>query len=219
MLPGLTDDIITVTVINIEDKELVLYGHIRSNTLASVFVRKPRPQDLLDIYGQLPEKPQKAKKFVERVAKLSRFSEAETKAVDVLCSWSSGNFATLMKVKEKYENYETSDVQEHTKATVHMNQGKLARGEKLTMTSKLLVSLSKVSQEYFVKVSVKISEGEISLKTAVEEFEMDLKRTKVNAMVETLSGQDLETLRAGYPDKFTVAILDRFISYGVFCHT
>ena len=43
-LPGMGDGKVTVTIVNIEDKELILYGHMRSNSLASTFVRKPQPQ-------------------------------------------------------------------------------------------------------------------------------------------------------------------------------
>ena len=43
-LSTVRDGLVTVHVVNIEDKELVLYGNVRSNSLASVFVRKPQPQ-------------------------------------------------------------------------------------------------------------------------------------------------------------------------------
>ena len=43
-LSTVKDGLVTVHVVNIEDKELVLYGNVRSNSLASVFVRKPQPQ-------------------------------------------------------------------------------------------------------------------------------------------------------------------------------
>ena len=43
-LPTLKEGLITVHVVNIEDNELVLYGNVRSNSLASVFIRKPQPQ-------------------------------------------------------------------------------------------------------------------------------------------------------------------------------
>ena len=43
-LPSMGEGEITVTIVNIEDTELVLYGHLRSNALASTFVKKPQPQ-------------------------------------------------------------------------------------------------------------------------------------------------------------------------------
>ena len=43
-LPGMGEGSVSVTIVNIEDTELVLYGHLRSNALASTFVRKPQPQ-------------------------------------------------------------------------------------------------------------------------------------------------------------------------------
>ena len=43
-LPTLRQGLITVSVVNLEDEELVLYGNVRGNCLANQFVRKPRPQ-------------------------------------------------------------------------------------------------------------------------------------------------------------------------------
>ena len=44
LLPGLGDGFVTVTIVNVEETELVLYGHLRGNSLASTYVRKPQPQ-------------------------------------------------------------------------------------------------------------------------------------------------------------------------------
>ena len=44
LLPGLTNGLITVTLVNIEDTKLILFSHMRSNSLASAFIRKPKPQ-------------------------------------------------------------------------------------------------------------------------------------------------------------------------------
>ena len=46
LLTGMKDEVLTVTVVNVEDADLVLFGHMRSNTLASTFIRKPQPQVL-----------------------------------------------------------------------------------------------------------------------------------------------------------------------------
>ena len=43
-LPTLKEGLVTVSIINLEDEELVLYGNVRGNCLASKFVRKPKPQ-------------------------------------------------------------------------------------------------------------------------------------------------------------------------------
>ena len=43
-LPGMAGGMVTVTVVNVEETDLILYGHLRSNALASTFVRRPQPQ-------------------------------------------------------------------------------------------------------------------------------------------------------------------------------
>ena len=43
-LPGMAEGLLVVTIVNIEETDLILYGHLRSNALASTFVRKPQPQ-------------------------------------------------------------------------------------------------------------------------------------------------------------------------------
>ena len=44
LLPGMGEGFVTVTIVNVEETELVLYGHLRGNSLASTYVRKPQPQ-------------------------------------------------------------------------------------------------------------------------------------------------------------------------------
>ena len=43
-LPGMKHGFVTVTLVNVDDSELLLYGHLRGNALASTFIRKPQPQ-------------------------------------------------------------------------------------------------------------------------------------------------------------------------------
>lgn len=43
-LQGLGGGLVTVTLVNIEDTDLIHYGHLRGNSLASVFITKPGPQ-------------------------------------------------------------------------------------------------------------------------------------------------------------------------------
>ena len=43
-LPGMKEGFITVTLVNVDDSELLLYGHLRGNALASSFIKKPQPQ-------------------------------------------------------------------------------------------------------------------------------------------------------------------------------
>ena len=44
LLPGMGEGFVTATIVNVEETDLVLYGHLRGNSLASTYVRKPQPQ-------------------------------------------------------------------------------------------------------------------------------------------------------------------------------
>ena len=43
-LPGMGGGYVTVSLVNVDKTELLLYGHLRGNALASTFIRKPQPQ-------------------------------------------------------------------------------------------------------------------------------------------------------------------------------
>ena len=43
-LPGMEGGYVTVSLVNVDQPELLLYGHLRGNALASTFIRKPQPQ-------------------------------------------------------------------------------------------------------------------------------------------------------------------------------
>ena len=43
-LPGMNGGYVTVSLVNVDKTELLLYGHLRGNALASTFIRKPQPQ-------------------------------------------------------------------------------------------------------------------------------------------------------------------------------
>ena len=43
-LPGMEGGYVTVSLVNVDNTELLLYGHLRGNSLASTFIRKPQPQ-------------------------------------------------------------------------------------------------------------------------------------------------------------------------------
>ena len=169
------------------------------------------PQDLLKIYESLITQKKQARKLIERIARLQRLGPAETKAVLDLCSWGDDQFLQLLNVIEKYECYETEDVREKVKSTVHISQIKMSKGEALTMPNRLLVKLSKVNAEYFMKVADSIKEGKVSLRAAVEMFEKDKERLPVKVQIEEISGQKFENLKISYPDHFSTAVIDTFI--------
>ena len=171
-------------------------------------------QDLLKIFSSLLRKPKQGLKLVERIARLQRLGVAESKAVLDICSWKEPDFMVLMEVITKFEHYETKDICEKTKSTVHANDAKMQRGEILTMTNKLLVKLSRMNSEYFVRISDSIKEGKISLKAATEEYEKDKERIKIIGFVEAQAKSHMKDLIDKHPGCFTTEILDGFLGDG-----
>ena len=168
-------------------------------------------QDLLKIYSSLLNKPKQGLKLIERIARLQHLGVAETKAVLDICRWKEGDFKVLMEVIKQFELYETKDICEKTKSTVHASDAKMQRGEVLTMTNKLLIKVSRMNSEYFVRISDSIKEGKISLKTATEEFEKDKERVKVIILVEAVAKIEMKVLVEKHPGCFTTEILDAFL--------
>jgi len=177
--------------------------------LASVFVQKPSPQDLLKIYGQLLSR--QGMVLVERIAKLLLLGVAETKAILDLCKWPDDKFKELLTVLSEYETYKTLDVQERKRSTVQLNEGRMQRGQFLTMSNKKLVRLSKVSPEYFSREVDNILTHAKSLSTLIEDFEKHQDIVKVVKIVEDITKSGIEDLRARYPEKFTARKLEKFI--------
>ena len=175
-------------------------------------------QDLLRIFESLISKPKQAMKLIERIARLQRLGPAETKAVLDLCSWEEDHFRELMTVLEKFECYETADVKEKAKSTIHVSQVKMSKGEVLTMTNQLLVRLSKVPGDYFINVSGQIKASSISLKSAVLNFEKDQARWKVVKQMEAATGNNMDKLRELYPGHFKMATIDAFLGATVSNH-
>ena len=149
--------------------------------------------------------------MIERIAALQRLTPSETKALHDLCSWKEDEFRELLQVVGKFECYETQDVKEKKKSTVHLSKAKMSRGEVHTMTSRLLVRLSKVPPQYFLKIADCIKTGKISLKTAVDMFEKDQERRKVLQIIEEISGQEFKNLKDIYQNNFTLQIVDSFL--------
>ena len=168
-------------------------------------------QDLLRIFESLVSQPKQAMKLIERIARLQRLGPAETKAVLDLCSWQEDHFRELITVLEKFECYETADVKEKDRSTLHVSEVKMSKGEVLTMTNQLLVRLSKVTSEYFVKLGGQIKAGSISLKAAVQMFEKDQARWKVVKQIEAATSNSMDKLRELYPGHFKMTAIDAFI--------
>ena len=167
------------------------------------------------MFNSLLDRPIQALKLVERMCKLQQVGVKETKAILDLCKWSTEDFKVMISVLELYETYETEDVKEIKKSTVHFNEGTLARGEVLTMTNKMLVSLSKVDPTFLVEESENIFENKKSIKTVIAEFEMKGEMLKLVSLVEHLSGEKLETLQVAYPNQFSTEALKEFIGADV----
>ena len=157
------------------------------------------------------EKRKQGKAFIERMTRLLRLGVTESKAVLQLCCWSDECFMELLKVLDKFECYQTKDVEEKKRWSIHMNEGKMARGEVLTMTNKLLVGLSKVDQQYFMRMAEYIKEGKLSLEGMVVEYGKDTKRAGTVKLIEEFAGRKLGELQEVFKERFSGDIIDMFI--------
>ena len=145
------------------------------------------------------------------MCKLQLVGASETKAVLDLCKWDPADFKVLLSVLELYESYETEDIKEIKKATVHYNEGKLARGEFLTMTNKMLISLSKVDAKYLVEESKNVLDKKVSLKAVIAGSERKKEMIKLSVLIEDLTGNTLEAIQEIFPDKFSAVSLANFL--------
>ena len=168
------------------------------------------PKDLLKVFGKMSSQPEKGQKLVERMCRLQLVGVAETKAVLDLCKWPVDDFKSLLEVLGLFENYETEDVKE-MKRSIHMNQGKLSRGEVLNMTNKTLISLSKVDSKFFAKESENIIARKISVKSLVSNYEKAKDLTKLITLVEEISKNTIDVLQTSFPNKFTEKALEIFV--------
>ena len=168
-------------------------------------------KDLLTIYGSLLDKPLQAKKLVERMARLQRLGVPETKAVLDICSLKVEEFKVVLKVVKKFECYETKDIVDKTRSTVHASDVKMSRGEVLTMPSKLLVKLSKMNPEYFLNIAESVMTGKISLKQAVEDYDKDQARTEVKNIIRVVSKKDVASLEEEHQGCFSKEVIDSFL--------
>ena len=163
------------------------------------------------MYGELVRTPKQGKDLIERMARLLRLGVDESKAITDLCSWPEAGFQELLKVVAKFEVYETKDIEEKKRWSVHLSESKMARGEVQTMTNKLLKRISKMTSEYFMVISGEVRVGKLSLEGAVSQFEHDKKRAAVIKIIETESRSKLSELQETYQDKFGVDVIDVFV--------
>ena len=145
------------------------------------------------------------------MARLQRLGVPETKAVLDLCSWKVEDFKIMQKVVKKFECYETKDIVEKTRSTVHVSEIKMSRGEVLTMPSKLLVRLSKINPEYFLNIADSILTGKVSLKQAVEEYDKDKGRIEVTNIIKSISKKDMKILEEEHKGCFNIEVIDSFL--------
>ena len=145
------------------------------------------------------------------MARLQRLGVPETKAVLDLCSWKVEDFKIMQKVVKKFECYETKDIVEKTRSTVHVSEIKMSRGEVLTMPSKLLVRLSKINPEYFLNIADSILTGKVSLKQAVEEYDKDKGRIEVTNIIKRISKKDMKILEEEHKGCFNIEVIDSFL--------
>ena len=145
------------------------------------------------------------------MARLQRLGVPETKAVMDLCSWKVDDFKIMQKVLKKFECYETKDIVEKTRSTVHVSKVKMSRGEVLTMPSKLLVRLSKMNPEYFLNIADSILTSKVSLKQAVEEYDKDKGRIEVTNIIKRISKKDMKVLEEEHKGCFNMEVIDSFL--------
>ena len=142
---------------------------------------------------------------------LHLFDTSVTKAVLDLCKWPTPTFMSLLDVLEKYENYETEDVKEVKKATVHMNQGKLSRGQTMTMTNKMIVKLSRMDAELFLTECAGILTNKKSLREVIENSEKTKRRIEVVRALEFIAKKDYAEIASSFPDMFSEKNLEEYI--------
>ena len=141
------------------------------------------------------------------MAKLSRVGPDESTSVKKLCQWSPRAFTSLMEVIKLFEVYERLDVK------ASGNAGRIARGEKLTMTNSIYNKLAKCDQKFFETESEKIINKKISVKTLVENNQTHLDVQKVYAVLSQISGfLSKQQVLLAYLGKFeTIFTMKNFI--------
>ena len=195
-------------VLRISSSGLIHYGNQRANNIQYEFSRKTVPQDLLRTFQSLRLKDgeKNSLETVERMAKLARIGPNECCALRKLCNWSTTASTALMLVINQYERYETLDVKQKG------HQGRLSRGEKMTIPNVLFKQLGMLDESYFLSVHNKILTDECSLKACVVNFQEFMEVDKVASALTIISGYDkYDSIIEENPGKFEVDLLKPFI--------
>ena len=208
----LKDKLIPSVIVNISDQDLMLYGNIRSNDIASEYVRKPRAQDLVKLFENYLDNPSKGLKVITRMLRIQSVSAEEAAAVLRLVNWKKDNFLKLTDVFTKYEHFETRDIEEKKKNSTNMNHKMLAKGQTAKISASMLVNVSRLEESWFANEIHRVLYQEISLQGLIQEgsdrrLRADL-ITKVLNISEYGSFSDLQEKN---PDKFRLENLDSFL--------
>ena len=186
-------------VMKMSSSGLIHYGNMRSNDITYQFSRKTSPQDLIRIFHSLSEKEgaERAGKIIERMASLARIGPNEYTSLRKLTSWKSEGLKVLLEVLTMYESYESMD--KKPKGFQKM----LFEGKKMTMPNELFRQLGRMSEIFFLSSYKKILNSESSLKSCLDDFEIERKLQNVTAVLSILAEHvSYEDLKLRYPGKF-----------------
>ena len=162
------EGLIPCVIVNTTDTDLLIYGRMRTKQLGSEFISPPRPQDLLKIFENYIDQPQrKGKKILSRLLTIQDVSQPESAAIQRLIQWRKEAYMLLLEVLKAYEYYETKDIHE-TRNRGSVNKKKLTKGQTLKLTAKMLIGLSNLDEESFIEMASSVLEQKVSLKSLVE---------------------------------------------------
>ena len=202
-------------VIDTNSTAMMLFSNLRSNEIDSRFVSETCPQQLLSVFHTLRKKDPESDnlKTVERMAKHCRIGPNETYSILKLCKWSVSGMTILLKNIEKYEVYETRDVNFTSRLS-----DSLSKGKKLKVPNSLFNKLARCDEEFYVRNCFKVTSGELSIRELVDENMRVLDVDKVVSVLNQLSGyQGIERLNTLYPTKFSIEILENFVGADIKC--
>ena len=194
-------------VLKMSSSGLIHYGNMRSNDITYQFSRKTSPQDLVRTFHSLSAKEgfERAAKITERMAGLARIGPNEFAALRKLTSWKPDGLKALIEVLTKYEAYESMDKKPKG------YQKMLFEGKKMTMPNDLFKQLGRTSEEFFLASYKKILNSESSLKSCLEDYEIERKMQNVTAVL-SIFGEytSYENLKLKHPGKFEFQQLKDF---------
>ena len=196
-------------IIDTNSPTMMLFSHLRSNEIDSRFANETCPQQLLSVFNTLQQKDPESDnlKTVERMAKHSRIGPNETYSILKLCKWSTGGRAMLLRDIEKYEVYETRDVNFTSRLS-----DSLSKGKKLKVPNALFNKLARCDEEFYVQNCFKVSTGTLSIRELVDENMKMHDIQKVVGVLNQLSGyQGIDRLNTLYPSQFSLDVLENFV--------